>query len=263
LAQRADAQAKPILRVSKLAKRFKALQVLSGIDLDVSRGEVLCLMGPSGSGKTTLLRCLNLLELPTSGIVEVGDIRCGGDESAWIRPPREAALLRRKFGMVFQQFNLWVHKTVLENIIEAPMLVLKLPREAAEAKALALLKQVWLVDKVKEYPSRLSGGQQQRVAIARALAMDPEIMLFDEPTSALDPELVGEVLRVMRELAAQDMTMVVVSHEVNFVKSAADRVIVMQDGHIVEEGVPQAIFSQPRDPKTRQFLQRALMKEWI
>ena len=240
-----------------IRKWFGALEVIKGVSLSVARGEVVCIIGPSGSGKSTFLRCLNWLEVP-----EEGEIRIEGrpafreivDGKPVEQPPREIARLRSRIGMVFQAFNLFPHMTALENVIEAPRHVLKLPYADARERALALLRQVGLADRGEHYPEELSGGQQQRVAIARALAMEPMAMLFDEVTSALDPELVGEVLGVMRDLAARGMTMLVVTHEMNFARQVADRVVFMDHGVIAEEGVPAEIFRNPSNPRTRAFL---------
>jgi polar amino acid transport system ATP-binding protein len=225
--------------------------VLRGVDLDVAPGEVVCVIGPSGSGKSTLLRCLNLLERPTSGRVFLGD-----DELT--APGVSVDALRRRLGMVFQSFNLFPHRTVLDNVALGPMTVLGRDRAAARADAVELLGRVGLADKAAEHPARLSGGQQQRVAIARALAMEPEAMLFDEVTSALDPELVKDVLAVMRQLAEAGMTMVVVTHEMGFAREVADRVVFMDGGVIVEEGVPAQVLGAPKAERTRRFLSRVL-----
>ena len=239
------------VRVNNLHKSFGRLEVLRGIDLEVREGEVVCLIGPSGSGKSTFLRCLNFLETPTSGEVEVdGHILTDGKA--------DLNKIRENIGMVFQQFNLFPHLNVLDNITMAPLDRKKLDKAAAEQKARALLERVGLADKASVYPAQLSGGQQQRVAIARALAMDPDIMLFDEPTSALDPEMVGEVLAVMRQLADGGMTMVVVTHEMGFAREVADRVIFMDEGVIVEQGDPADIFANPREKRTIDFLNKGL-----
>ena len=239
------------VRVNNLHKSFGRLEVLRGIDLEVREGEVVCLIGPSGSGKSTFLRCLNFLETPTSGEVEVdGHILTDGKA--------DLNKIRENIGMVFQQFNLFPHLNVLDNITMAPLDRKKLDKAAAEQKARALLERVGLADKASVYPAQLSGGQQQRVAIARALAMDPDIMLFDEPTSALDPEMVGEVLAVMRQLADGGMTMVVVTHEMGFAREVADRVIFMDEGVIVEQGDPADIFANPREKRTIVFLIKLL-----
>ena len=239
------------VRVDNLHKSFGKLEVLRGINLEVREGEVVCLIGPSGSGKSTFLRCLNFLEMPTSGEVEV---------DGYILTDGKADLnkIRENIGMVFQQFNLFPHLNVLDNIIMAPLDRKKLDKAAAEQKARTLLERVGLADKESVYPAQLSGGQQQRVAIARALAMDPDIMLFDEPTSALDPAMVGEVLAVMRQLADGGMTMVVVTHEMGFAREVADRVIFMDEGVIVEQGDPTDIFTNPREKRTIDFLNKVL-----
>lgn len=237
--------------VKDLHKSFGKLDVLCGIDLDVQEGEVVCLIGPSGSGKSTFLRCLNKLEEPTSGKVVVDGFVLTDKDS-------NINKIRENIGMVFQQFNLFPHLTVQKNIMMAPLDRKKMNKAEAEKKALELLDRVGLADKANAYPSQLSGGQQQRVAIARALAMEPDIMLFDEPTSALDPEMVGEVLAVMRQLADAGMTMVVVTHEMGFAREVADRVIFMDGGVIVEQGVPAQIFSSPREQRTINFLNQVL-----
>lgn len=251
-----------IIKVEGLHKYFGDLHVLSGIDLEVRRGEVICIIGASGSGKTTLLRCLTFLDEPNKGRIYIDGELLGFriDKNGQARPAPQSQLNRQRaeIGMVFQQFNLWPHKNVIENVIEAPMLVRRLSRREAEERATHLLNKVGLGDKVYEYPARLSGGQQQRVAIARSLAMNPKIMLFDEPTSALDPELIGEVLDVMRQLAHEGMTMLVVTHEMSFAREVADRVLFIADGIIEEEGSPENIFSSPRTEGARQFLARVL-----
>ena len=233
--------------VKNLHKSFGDLDVLNGIDLEIDEGEVVCLIGPSGSGKSTFLRCLNRLEDSTDGTIEVDGYEIS-DKKLNINKVRE------NIGMVFQQFNLFSHLTVKKNIMLAPTDLKKMTKVEAEEKAMELLRRVGLEDKANVYPRQLSGGQQQRVAIARALAMNPDIMLFDEPTSALDPEMVGEVLAVMRELAEQGMTMVVVTHEMGFARDVADRVIFMADGVIVEQGIPDEIFTNPKNQRTREFL---------
>jgi polar amino acid transport system ATP-binding protein len=252
----------PVIRVERLRKAFGPTEVLRGIDLTVARGEVLCLIGPSGSGKSTLLRCINFLEEPTSGFVYLDGEPIGYRVDAAGRRVREPAArinaLRQRIGIVFQAYNLWPHRTALGNVIEALRVVRRQPRAEAEATGLAMLERVGLRDRAHEYPSRLSGGQQQRVAIARALAMKPEIMLFDEVTSALDPELVGEVLKVMRGLAADGMTMIVVTHEMAFAREVADRVAFMDGGAVVEEGPPQIVLGRPQNERTRRFLARLL-----
>ena len=235
------------VKVKNLVKHFGELKVLNGIDLTVTEGEVVCIIGPSGSGKSTLLRCLNRLEVPTGGEIIVDDAVIT-DKKTNINKVRE------NIGMVFQSFNLFSNYTVLQNIMFAPVELKKMTKAEAKAKAMELLARVGLADKADAYPHQLSGGQQQRVAIARSLAMNPDIMLFDEPTSALDPEMVGEVLAVMKELAAAGMTMIVVTHEMGFARDVADRVIFMADGVIVEEGTPEEIFTDPQNPRTKEFL---------
>jgi ABC-type polar amino acid transport system ATPase subunit len=239
------------IRAEGLVKRYGEHTVLDAVDLDVAPGEVVCVIGPSGSGKSTLLRCLNLLELPTSGRVYIGD-----DEITAAGARVDA--MRRRVGMVFQSFNLFPHKTALENVAMAPTKVLGMSSAAARARGLDLLARVGLSDKAGEHPSRLSGGQQQRVAIARALAMEPQAMLFDEVTSALDPELVKDVLDVMRELAAGGMTMLVVMHEMGFAREVGDRVLFMDEGAVVEQGAPEQVLTAPREERTRRFLSRVL-----
>ncbi|MCQ3031462.1 L-cystine ABC transporter ATP-binding protein YecC [Pseudomonas syringae] len=242
--------------VEKLTKEFKGQQVLKGIDLKVEAGEVVAIIGPSGSGKTTLLRCLNFLEEPTSGKIVVGNIEIDGN-----RPlSKQQSLireLRQHVGFVFQNFNLFPHRTALENVIEGPVVVKKMPREKAAELGRKLLAKVGLAGKEDAYPRRLSGGQQQRVAIARALAMEPEVILFDEPTSALDPELVGEVLTAIRALAEENRTMVIVTHEMNFARDVANRVVFIDKGVIVEQGDAKELFANPREERTRQFLERS------
>ena len=237
--------------VRDLKKNFGSLEVLKSISVDVEEGEVLCVIGPSGSGKSTFLRCLNRLEKITGGTVIVDGYEIT-DKKVDINKVRE------NIGMVFQHFNLFPHKTVIENIMLAPVELKKMTKQEARAKALELLKRVGLEDKADAYPSQLSGGQKQRVAIARSLAMNPDVMLFDEPTSALDPEMVGEVLAVMKELAYQGMTMIVVTHEIGFAREVADRVLFMDGGYIVEEGTPEAIFTSPKEPRTIDFLNKVL-----
>jgi len=242
-------------------KRYGTLEVLRGIDLTVARGEVTCLIGPSGSGKSTFLRCVNRLERIQGGKLTVDDEFIGYKvKRGRLHELRESeiAAQRAQIGMVFQHFHLFAHMTALENVIEAPIRVRKLKRETAVARATELLEQVGLQDKLDAYPSQLSGGQQQRVAIARALAMDPKLMLFDEPTSALDPETVGEVLDVMRGLAAEGMTMLVVTHEMGFARDVADRVIYMDGGRIIEEAPPASMFGSPKHARTQEFLRKLL-----
>lgn len=240
-----------MINIKNLHKTFGKNEVLKGINLDVHAGEVVVIIGPSGSGKSTFLRCLNLLEQPTDGRIEF-------EGKNLLDKDTNIDALRQKMGMVFQSFNLFPHKTVVENLTISPIKVKKEKPETAQAQAIRLLEQVGLADKQSSYPSSLSGGQQQRVAIARALAMNPDVMLFDEPTSALDPEMVGEVLAVMKALALEGMTMVVVTHEMGFAREVADRVIFMDDGVIQEEGTPAEIFGQPKNPRTQDFLRKVL-----
>jgi ABC-type polar amino acid transport system ATPase subunit len=250
-----------ILRLDRIDKSFGRLQVLRDVSLLVRKGEVVCIIGPSGAGKSTLLRCINHLEAVDSGTIYFeGEpiYRYAKAGKIVVDPERRIEEIRSHIGMVFQSFNLFPHLTAMGNVIEAPVYVRGDPMEAARKRGMAELRRVGIAEKANNYPHQLSGGQQQRVAIARALAMDPKIMLFDEATSALDPELVGEVLRVMRQLAAEGMTMVVVTHEMGFARDVADRVVFMADGAIVEEGTPQQIFSAPSAPRTRQFLQTIL-----
>ena len=251
----------PMVRAEQVCKSFGSLSVLKGIDIEVAAGEVLCLVGPSGSGKSTFLRCINHLERVDAGRLYVdGDLvgyREKGDKLYEISP-RHAARQRRDIGMVFQHFNLFLHRTALENVIEAPMLVKGESRAEATERARALLEKVGLSAKADAYPAQLSGGQQQRVAIARALAMEPKLMLFDEPTSALDPELVGEVLGVMRDLADAGMTMVVVTHEMGFAREVADTVAFMDDGVVVESGKPADVLRSPSHQRTKDFLSKIL-----
>ncbi len=240
-----------MISVKNLSKDFGKLQVLKNIDLEIEKGEKVVIIGPSGSGKSTLLRCLNLLETPTSGNIyldgtEITDKKCNINH------------IRRRMGMVFQNFNLFPHMTVTENITLAPVRTKKLTKPEAEEKAKKLLERVGLSDKANSYPAQLSGGQKQRIAIVRALAMDPEVMLFDEPTSALDPEMVGEVLEVMRELAENNMTMVVVTHEMAFAREAATRVLFMDEGHILEDAPPEEFFGNPKNPRVKEFLSKIL-----
>lgn len=240
-----------VINVKDLHKSFGPVEVLKGINLNVDEGEVVSIIGPSGSGKSTLLRCLNLLETPTSGeIVFEGSVL--NDKKTDIN------LHRQKMGMVFQSFNLFPHKTVLDNLTMTPLLLKKGDKSSLEAKGLDLLDKVGLKDKADRYPSQLSGGQKQRVAIARALAMNPDVMLFDEPTSALDPEVVGDVLAVMKNLAREGMTMVVVTHEMGFAREVADRVIFMDKGIVQEDGPPSQIFGNPQNERTRNFLSKVL-----
>jgi polar amino acid transport system ATP-binding protein len=250
-----------VLRAVDVRKRFGRLTVLNGVSLDVRRGETICIIGPSGSGKTTFLRCINHLERIDSGRIEVNGHLIGYRErDGRLVEGSEQSIARQRteIGMVFQRFNLFPHRTALENVIEAPVHVRHVRREEAVREAEALLGRVGLADKRDVYPGKLSGGQQQRVAIARALAMRPALMLFDEPTSALDPEMIGEVLQVMKELALEGMTMVVVTHEMGFAREAADRLVMMDEGVVVEEGPPARVFAAPMRDRTRQFLAKIL-----
>lgn len=240
-----------MLVVKNLKKNFGENQVLKGIDEHIKQGEVVCVIGPSGSGKSTFLRCLNLLEEATSGEIYLDGEQINAEKT-------DINKVRQKLGMVFQNFNLFPHKTVMENIILAPVNVLGKTAEESEKTGLELLKRVGLEDKKDAYPSSLSGGQKQRVAIARALAMNPEAMLFDEPTSALDPEMVGDVLEVMRDLAKKGMTMIIVTHEMGFAREVADRVIFMDEGYLIEEGSPENIFDNPKEERVREFLEKVL-----
>ena len=241
-----------IIKVSGLKKSFGELDVLKGIDTEIKKGEVVVVIGPSGSGKSTFLRCLNRLEEPTGGIIEFDGVNIT-DKKVNINKHRE------KMGMVFQQFNLFNNHTILKNITLAPVKLGKMKKDEANKKAMELLERVGLAEKADAYPSQLSGGQKQRVAIVRALAMNPEVMLFDEPTSALDPEMVGEVLEVMKELAQSGMTMVVVTHEMGFAKEVASRVIFMDEGVIMEESAPEEFFSNPKHPRLKEFLSKVLI----
>lgn len=240
-----------MISIKGLYKQFGDLEVLKGIDLDVDKGKVVVIIGPSGSGKTTMLRCLNVLETPTRGSISIE-----GQTLDFSGPVNKKSItaFRRLTGMVFQNYNLFPHKTALENVMEGPVVVKNEGKETARKKAVALLEKVGLGDKQDYYPAQLSGGQQQRVGIARALAMEPEVMLFDEPTSALDPELVGEVLKVMKDLAQEGMTMVVVTHEMRFAREVADEVIFMDQGVVVERNKPEQIFTHPKEERTRKFL---------
>ncbi|AOC58506.1 MULTISPECIES: amino acid ABC transporter ATP-binding protein [Bacillus] len=244
-------ESKELIRVEKLNKYFGELHVLKDIDLTVFENDVVVLIGASGSGKSTLLRCMNFLEIKNDGQIII--------DGNPVHPKRDQLNeMRQKIGMVFQHFNLFPHKTVLENIIEAPVMVRKTKKAQAVSEANVLLEKVGLADKANVYPSKLSGGQKQRVAIARALAMKPDVMLFDEPTSALDPELVGEVLQTMKSLAKEGMTMVIVTHEMGFAKEVADRVVYMHEGRIVEEGIPSELFDSPQEERTKLFLSSIL-----
>ncbi|MFG1640417.1 amino acid ABC transporter ATP-binding protein [Amycolatopsis sp. NPDC049252] len=251
----------PVVSAQKICKSFGTVDVLKGIDLEVQEREVLCLIGPSGSGKSTLLRCINHLEKIDAGRLYVDGVLVGykqrGDKLHELRE-KEVAFQRKDIGMVFQRFNLFPHMTALENVMEAPIQVRREPKSQVRQRALELLDRVGLGDKAKTYPGQLSGGQQQRVAIARALAMKPKLMLFDEPTSALDPELVGDVLGVMKQLAKDGMTMVVVTHEMQFAREVADKVLFMDGGVVVEEGPPDQVIGDPREERTKSFLARVL-----
>ena len=240
-----------MISVKKLKKSFHGVEVLKGIDAEIDRGEVVCVIGPCGSGKSTFLRCLNLLEKPTEG-----HIFFEGDDLT--DPKINLNLHRQKMGMVFQQFNLFPHMSIMENLTCAPVMLKKMTKEQAQNKALELLGKVGLQDRAQDYPRQLSGGQQQRVAIVRALCMEPDVMLFDEPTSALDPEMVGEVLEVMKNLARDGMTMVVVTHEMGFAREVASRVLFLDDGCIVEDGSPEQIFENPQSERLRSFLAKVL-----
>ena len=240
-----------MLSVQELHKSFDGVEVLRGVSAEIDKGDVVCIIGPSGSGKSTFLRCLNRMEQPDSGKIFLDGVELTARKVDLDRQ-------RQKMGMVFQQFNLFPNMTVLRNLTLAPTLLKKTPRAEAEAKAMELLERVGLADRAGEYPDRLSGGQKQRIAIVRALCMEPEVMLFDEPTSALDPEMVGEVLDVMKKLAENGMTMVVVTHEMGFAREVADRVLFMDEGQIVEENTPEALFGSPQSPRLQSFLSKVL-----
>jgi len=260
-ASRGATDERPMVEATEVHKRFGSLEVLKGITMSVDRGEVVCLLGPSGSGKSTFLRCINHLEKVDAGMIRVAGETVGYREKGgrlYELSEREVAAQRRRVGMVFQRFNLFPHMTALENVIEAPTQVAGRTRAAAREQGLRLLEQVGLADKAATYPAQLSGGQQQRVAIARALAMEPEVMLFDEPTSALDPELVGDVLDVMRGLAESGMTMIVVTHEIGFAREVGDVVVFMDGGVVVEQGDPAQVLGDPREERTRSFLSKVL-----
>ncbi|MDK8470393.1 amino acid ABC transporter ATP-binding protein [Corynebacterium accolens] len=251
----------PMISAQNVHKSFGQFEVLKGIDLEVQPGEVACLLGPSGSGKSTFLRCVNHLDKATAGRLYVDGELIGYREKNGILyeiSEKQAAQQRSDIGMVFQSFNLFPHRTVIENIIEAPMQVKKVPEDKARKRAMELLDEVGLAAKADNYPVQLSGGQQQRVAIARAVAMDPKLMLFDEPTSALDPELVGEVLHVMKNLAAQGMTMLVVTHEMGFAREVADKIFFMDGGVVLESGTPAEVLENPQQPRTKEFLSSLL-----
>ena len=240
-----------MISFDKVHKSFGKLEVLKGIDLQIPKGQVVTLIGPSGSGKSTILRCINGLEMPTSGTVTVDGVNITD-------PKADIQKVRRNIGMVFQHFNLFPHMTVMENMIYAPTHVAKVPREEAQAKAMKLLELVGLTEKADAYPNKLSGGQKQRIAIARALAMDPDVILFDEPTSALDPEMVGEVLELMKELAHTGITMLVVTHEMGFAREVSNRVIFIDDGKVQEDEPPQELFANPKHPRLKAFLSKML-----
>ena len=252
------ANSNPAITVEDLHKSFGSNQVLKGISVSAYKGDVISVLGSSGSGKSTLLRCINFLEIPDSGRITISGeevlMKKGRDGLSVPRDRKQVERLRTKLAMVFQQFNLWSHMTILENVIEAPLHVLKMPRSHVMEKAKLYLDKVGIYDKIAAYPAHLSGGQQQRAAIARALAMEPEVMLFDEPTSALDPELVGEVLQVIRRLAEEDRTMIVVTHEMGFAKEVSNRVIFLDNGRIEEDGDPATVFDAPRSERFRQFI---------
>jgi cystine transport system ATP-binding protein len=244
-----------MLELNHLSKMFGEHTVLDGINLRLEKGKVLVIIGPSGSGKTTLLRCMNLLEFPTAGSIRIGTLQLEFGPSS-VPGQAEVLALRRHTGMVFQSYNLFPHKTALENIMEGPVVVQRKNKEEARTGAMELLTKVGLADKADSYPHQLSGGQQQRVGIARAMATNPDVLLFDEPTSALDPELVGEVLRVINDLAAEGMTMMIVTHEMKFAEEVADQVVLLETGSIVESGSPQQVFNNPEQERTRLFLSR-------
>lgn len=243
-----------MLALRDIRKSFGKEEILKGISLEVKRGEVVSILGPSGSGKTTLLRCVNFLEKPDEGNVEIGDLRVDARKAS----KRQILGLRRRTAMVFQSYNLFANKTALENVMEGLVVVKKLPKDKARQKSLLLLEKVGLAEKADAYPAQLSGGQQQRVGIARALALDPEVILFDEPTSALDPERVGEVLDVIHAIAEGGATMIIVTHELQFARAISKRVVFMEGGRIVEEGTPQQIFHEPKEARTKAFLQGRL-----
>ena len=246
-----------VITIEQLDKHFGNQHVLKEVSITIKSSEVVVLFGRSGSGKSTLLRCINFLEEPTSGVIQVGDIRM--EVGPALRARREKIRqIRERCGMVFQEFNLFPHLSVLENVIEAPCTVKGEPKEKASKRAMQLLERVGLAEKAKEYPIRLSGGQKQRVAIARALAMEPDIMLFDEPTSALDPELIGEVLAAMRDLARDGMTMIVVTHEMGFAREVANRMVFIHEGQLVEDGPPSQVIESPKDERTKRFLEAVL-----
>jgi cystine transport system ATP-binding protein len=242
-----------MIEIRGLHKSYGSLEVLKGVDLDLQKGKVLVIIGPSGSGKTTLLRCFNLLEIPDQGSLKLGDHSFEFHKRAKL-PQKDILALRKNTGMVFQSFNLFPHMTAIENVMEAQITVQKKNKSEARKRAEGLLEKVGLADKADAYPHKLSGGQQQRVAIARAMAIDPQVLLFDEPTSALDPELVGEVLKVMKQLANEGMTMAIVTHEMKFAADVADHIILMDNGHIIEQGSPQQVLNNPQTSRAVQFL---------
>jgi cystine transport system ATP-binding protein len=246
---------KPMISINKLHKRFNELEVLKGIDLTIDKGKTAVIIGPSGSGKTTLLRCLNLLEVPDQGSITIGKNTLDFSTQKKLKTS-EIVSIRKQTGMVFQSYNLFPHLTALQNIMEGPNVVLKQKKEDVREKALALLEKVGLKDRADMYPHQLSGGQQQRIGIARAMAIEPAVLLFDEPTSALDPELVGEVLKVMRDLSKEGMTMVVVTHEMNFAREVADQVIFMDQGIVADRGTPEEVFGNTENKRTMQFLNK-------
>ncbi|MEI5906403.1 amino acid ABC transporter ATP-binding protein [Bacillus spongiae] len=241
-----------MISIRNLKKSFGSLDVLKDMNLEVEKGQVIVLIGPSGSGKTTFLRCVNALEIPNSGVINVDQLELDFENKI---SQADILQLRRQTGMVFQNYNLFPHKTALENVMEGPIIVQRRRKEEVRKLAVSLLEKVGLGDKIDYYPHQLSGGQQQRVGIARALAIQPKVMLFDEPTSALDPELVGEVLKVMKNLAEEGLTMIVVTHEMRFAKEAADKVIFMDGGYVIESGSPEQLFEHPKEERTKQFLQ--------
>ncbi|ADL13771.1 amino acid ABC transporter ATP-binding protein [Acetohalobium arabaticum] len=243
-----------MIKIEGLYKSFDNLKVLKEINLEINKGEVVVIIGPSGTGKSTLLRCINYLEEPDEGMIDIGDLKVNIEEMT----KYDIHKLRRKTSMVFQTYNLFKNKTALENIIEALVVVKKMNKEEAKEIGLNILEQIGLSDKRDSYPSQLSGGQKQRIGIGRAMAMNPEVMLFDEPTSSLDPELVGEVLEVIKSLAKEDMTMLIVTHEMGFANEAADRIVFMDNGRIVEQDTPKKIFNNPQNPRTMQFLETVL-----
>lgn len=248
-----------MIKIEKLSKKFKDAEVLKSVSLEIEKGEVVSIIGPSGSGKTTLLRCLNLLETPSAGSLQINDVHIAFSGKT---PTKKQKIdIRQYSGMVFQHFHLFPHKTVIENIIEAPLIVQKRNKKELIAEAESLLKKVGLLDHKDQFPEQLSGGQKQRAAIARILAMKPDLILFDEPTSALDPELVGEVLTVIQELAKEGQTMVIVTHEMDFARDVSDNIIFIADGQIIEKGKPADIFTAPTEERTKKFLQKVLNRE--